>query len=89
MIERGGQVLLNLLGNVKQKTIQPVIEHFISKNTLIYTDEYNIYDRVTAWGYEHKTVCHAKAEYARDDDGDGFCEVHVNSRLKILWVICR
>ncbi|MGL4611520.1 MAG: transposase [Trueperaceae bacterium] len=65
MIERGGQVFLKLLDNVQQKTIQPVMEQFISKNTLIYTDEYTIYDRLTTWGYDHKTVCHAKAEYAR------------------------
>jgi transposase-like protein len=88
MIERGGQVLLNLLDNVQQKTIQPVIEHFICKNTLIYTDEYTIYDRLPSWGYEHKTVCHAKAEYARDDDGDGFCEVHVNT-IEGFWSLLR
>ncbi|MDQ4061014.1 MAG: DDE transposase, partial [Pseudomonadota bacterium] len=27
------------------------------------------------WGYQHKTVCHGRGEYARDEDGDGFCEV--------------
>ena len=26
-----------------------------------------------------KAVCHARGEYARDDDGDGFCEVHVDT----------
>jgi hypothetical protein len=35
-----------------------------------------------AWGYPHKTVCHARGEYARDEDGDGFCEIHVNT----TWV---
>jgi len=47
--------------------------------TLIYTDEYKIYARLVAWGYQHKTVCHAQGEYARDEDGDGFHEVHVNT----------
>ena len=88
MIERGGQVLLKMLNNVQQKTIQPIIEQFITKNTLIYTDEYNIYDRLTPWGYKHKTVCHAKSEYARDEDGDGFCEVHVNT-LEGFWSLLR
>jgi len=27
----------------------------------------------------HKTVNHGRGEYARDDDGDGFCEVHVTA----------
>jgi transposase-like protein len=88
MLERGGQVLLKMLNNVQQKTIQPVIERHICKASLIYTDEYNIYDRLIAWGYEHKTVCHAKAEYARDDDGDGFCEVHVNT-VEGFWSLLR
>lgn len=48
----------------------------------MYTDEYNIYNRLEQWGYEHQSVCHATGEYARDDDGDGFCEVHVNTQEK-------
>ena len=83
MIERGGQVILNMLDNVQQKTIQPIIERCIAKGSLLYTDEYTIYDRLPEWGYNPKQVCHAQGEYARDEDGDGFCEVHVNSRLKI------
>ena len=85
MIERGGQVILKLLDNVQQKTIQPIIERCIAKGSLLYTDEYTIYDRLPEWGYTHKQVCHARGEYARDEDGDGFCEVHVNSRLKIRY----
>ena len=39
-------------------------------------------------GLPHKTVCHARGEYARDDDGDGFCEVHVNT-LEGFWSLLR
>ncbi|MGF7213216.1 hypothetical protein GGE65_007853 [Skermanella aerolata] len=42
----------------------------------------------TAWGYEHKAVCHGRGEYARDEDGDGFCEVHVNT-LEGFWSLLR
>ena len=35
----------------------------------------------------HKTVCHSKGEYARDEDGDGFCEVHVNTQEGIRSVL--
>src|SRR3954467_11161794 len=28
---------------------------------------------------QHKTVCHARGEYARDEDDEGFCEIHVNT----------
>ena len=76
------------LNNLQQKTRHPVMEQGSTKNTLIYTDEDNLDDRVMAWGYKHKTVCHAKSEYARDEDGDGFCEVHVNT-LEGFWSLLR
>ena len=56
MIERGGQVVINLLANVKQKTIEPFIKDTIDAGTLVYTDEYSIYARLCAWGYDHKSV---------------------------------
>ena len=88
MIQRGGQVMLRMLANVQQATIQPVIEATVAKGSLIYTDEYNVYTRLSAWGYPHKTVCHGQGEYVRDEDGDGFCEVHVNT-MEGLWSLLR
>src|SRR5215218_5813720 len=49
---------------------------------------YDIYARLENWGYGHKTVCHAHGEYARDDDGDGFCEVHLNT-IEGFWSLLR
>jgi transposase-like protein len=88
MLERGGKVLIRMLDNVQQKTIKPVIERCVRKGSLVYSDEYCIYDRLDAWGYAHKQVCHGIGEYARDDDGDGFCEVHVNT-LEGFWSLLR
>ena len=67
-----------MLSNVKQVIIAPLIQSTIAPGTLIYTDEYRIYARLVKWGYEHKQVNHGQGEYARDEDGDGFHEVHVN-----------
>jgi transposase-like protein len=88
LVERGGQLVIRLLSNVKQKTIKPIIKQIVQAGTLMYTDEYNIYNRLIEWGFEHKTVCHSKGEYARDEDGDGFCEVHVNTQEGI-WSLLR
>jgi len=88
MVQRGGQIVLTMLANVKQSTIKPVFEQTIRLGTLIYTDEYNIYNRLEEWGFKHKTVCHSAGEYARDEDGDGFCEVHVNTQEGI-WSVFR
>ena len=88
MIQRQGEVVIQMLPNVQQVTIAPLITKTIGAGTLIYTDEYNIYARLTEWGYEHKTVCHSTGEYARDEDGDGFCEVHVNT-MEGFWSLLR
>lgn len=88
MIQRGGQVVIQMLENVQQKTIQPIIQQTICQETLIYTDEYNIYARLPQWGYAHKTVNHSAGEYARDEDGDGFHEVHVNT-MEGCWSLLR
>lgn len=88
MIQRGGEVVLQMLSNVKQATIAPLIKSTILPSTLIYTDEYCIYARLVEWGYEHKQVNHGQGEYARDEDGDGFCEVHVNT-MEGFWSFLR
>ena len=49
-IQRGGQGVLQMLANVQQKTIQPIIEATVATGTLVYTDEYDIYARLEAWG---------------------------------------
>jgi len=77
-----------MLANVQQQTTKPIIQATVSAGTLIYTDEYDIYARLEAWGYSHKSVCHSAGEYARDEDGDGFCEVHVNT-MEGFWSLLR
>jgi len=88
IIERSGQVVIRMLENVKQVTIEPLIKATILPGTKVFTDEYDIYARLPQWGYGHSTVCHAIGEYARDDDGDGFHEVHVNT-IEGFWSLLR
>lgn len=88
MLQRTGEVVVRLLDNVRQATIEPIPRTVIQPGTLVYTDEYDIYRRLPAWGHGHETVCHSHGEYARDDDGDGFCEVHVNT-IEGFWSLPR
>src|SRR5215212_424205 len=88
LIQRGGQLVLRMLADVRQKTIRPIIEAAVAEGTRVHTDEYASYARLPAWGYRHVTVCHAHGEYARDEDGDGFCEVHVNT-MEGTWSLLR
>ena len=78
MIQRAGEVVIRMLENVKQVTIKPLVDRTIAKETLIYSDAYDIHSRLVEWGYGHETVCHGAGEFTRDD-GDGFCEVYVNT----------
>ena len=88
MIQRTGMVVIRMLENVKQVTIAPLIQSTIATGSVVYTDEYDIYARLSQWGYGHRTVCHAAGEFARDEDGDGFCEVHVNT-IEGFWSLLR
>jgi transposase-like protein len=74
--------------DVRQVSVRPVIEAAVAGGASVHTDEYGVYARPEAWGYRHKTVCHARGGYARDEDGDGFCEVHVNT-AEGLWSLLR
>ena len=88
IIQRSGEVAIFMLPDVQQKTIEPILRSVIEVGSLVNTDEYVVYGRLRDWGYEHKTVCHAIGEYARDDDGDGFHEVHVNT-IEGFWSLLR
>ena len=88
MIPRSGKTVLRMLANVQQVMIQLLIRRFIAPGRVVYADEYDLYNRLDEWGYVHRTVCYAAGEFARDDDGDGFCEVHVNT-LEGSWSLLR
>jgi ISXO2-like transposase domain len=77
MIQRCGQVVIQIHGNGCQITIEPLMKVSMLPGTLIYTDGYGIYARLKQWGYRHKSVNHGSGEYARD--AGGFYEVNVNT----------
>jgi len=64
LIRRGGTVILPMLSDVRQATITPIITRAVAPGTLILTDADDIYARLPARGYRHKTVCHADGGYA-------------------------
>src|SRR4051812_36838624 len=75
----------------RRKTYLPqnlIAVGWVEQLPLVHTDEYDVYARLEAWGYRHKTVCHGRGEYARDEDGDGFGEVHVDT-TEGFWSLLR
>ena len=86
MVERAsGQVRLRVCQRVDSATLHPLVLRFSAAEATLYTDEWNGYNGIL----RHRvTVHHEHNEWARDDDGDGFCEVHVNT-LEGLWASVR
>jgi len=62
MLQRCAEVAIRMLANVRQATIEPLIKAAVLPGTLIYTDEYGIYNRLDDWGYGHESVNHAAGE---------------------------
>jgi len=39
MVERGGNLIAQVVQNTKQETIEPIINSYIKKGSNVYTDE--------------------------------------------------
>jgi transposase len=72
LLQRTGEVVIQMLPNVQHVTIQPIITDTVASGSMIYTDEYDIYDTLPRWGFQHKSVNHAAGEYARMKMGMDF-----------------
>ncbi len=77
-----------MLANMQQATIKPVITAAVAPGILVHTYGYDIYVRLPAWGCRHRTDCHGRGEYTRDEDGDGLCDVRVNT-IEGFWSLLR
>ena len=79
-----GVVRLSVERHSDGATLNRVAREATSPPARVNTDEWQGYDGLPAIGRSHATVCHAAHEWARDDDGDGVREVHVNTQ-EGLW----
>ena len=79
-----GQLRLTVTERSDGETLQRVVMRATWPMVAVNTDEWQGYNGLPAMGRERPTVCHADHEWARDDDGDGVREVHVNT-LEGLW----
>jgi len=80
-----GKVRLRVAHHTDGATLCPHVEGLTEQQAQVYTDEWRGYNRVDR---ARSTVCHSAGEWARDDDGDGIREVHVNT-IEGLWTSVR
>ena len=71
-----GQVRLRVVSDTKAGTLEEHVHQFTLPDCHINTDEYASYNGIER---TRSTVTHSLKEWARDDDGDGICEVHTNT----------
>jgi len=67
MIERGGDVMANVVPDVKRRTLEPIIRENVEPGSTVHTDELRSYLSLERAGYEHETVNHGAGEYVRED----------------------
>lgn len=88
-VQRNGEVRFKVTRNVQTVVVKPLIEQWVAPDSIIYTDDYNIYNFLEkAEHYTHKVVCHSAGQYAIDLDGDGINETHCNTQ-EGLWSLLR
>ncbi|MGD0855293.1 MAG: IS1595 family transposase [Dehalococcoidia bacterium] len=56
--QRHGKVTSKVVADTKRSTVMPLITKNVAKKTIVYTDEYPVYDCVDKLGYGHETVNH-------------------------------
>ena len=77
IVERDGDVMANVVPNVRKKTLQPIIKENVEEGSTIHTDELKSYRGLSKAGFDHETVNHGAGEYV---DGEN----HVNS-VEGIW----
>jgi transposase len=75
-----GKLRLTVTERSDRETWERVVRRATWPTATVNTDEWGGYKGRPAAGRQRATVCHAEHEWARDDDGDGVREVHVNTR---------
>jgi transposase len=81
MVQRGGNVIAQVVTDTRIKTLMPYVEARVIKDTRVFTDELKSYSRVEGMGYPHKRVEHGAKVYV---DGDA----HVNT-IEGFWSLTK
>ena len=82
---RSGRCRLRVGEHTDGATLCAHVHRYTAQAACCYTDEWQGYRRIRR---SHRTVCHGAQEWARDDDGDGIREGHINT-IEGLWTAVR
>lgn len=80
MEERGGNAIAQVVSDVKQKTLEPIIRKYVKEGSNVYTDEWHAYNDLSKQ-YNHEIVNHRKKQYVKGKARVALIE-NFNSHLK-------
>ena len=83
MVERGGRVVAQVVPDAKHKTLFPIIHERILPASIVYSDEFPVYDHLgeTPHGYDHRRIQHAEKVYVMGD-------IHTNT-IEGFWSLVK
>ena len=67
MAQRKGNVSATVTPDLKRDTVYPIIKERVMPDSMIYTDEFRVYNRLKGHGYHHKRVHHASKVWVLGD----------------------
>ena len=76
-----GRVVAKTVPDTRKKTVMPHVKKKVLPESMVYTDEYTVYDSLNREGYKHERVHHAQEIYV---DGS----VHTNT-LEGFWSLVK
>jgi transposase-like protein len=65
MVERGGDIITQVVPDAKSRTLFPIVEKYVAKGSAISTDEAPGYRTLRKIGYKHGSVNHGREEWKR------------------------
>lgn len=63
IVERGGKVAALVTPDVKRRTVMPIIEAKVLPRSMIYTDDYKVYNPLRDKGFGHERINHSEKVY--------------------------
>jgi transposase len=81
MVERRGKVVAMTVPNVARATVMPHIVNRVMPASMVYTDEYKVYNRLTREGFAHRRINHSEKVYVSGD-------VHTNT-IEGFWSLVK
>ena len=77
IVQRKSKVMAKVVPNTKRSTVTPLITQNVSRNAILYTDEFHTYDHLTYIGFNHQRINHRAKFYVAG-------KVHTNS-IEGFW----